>query len=381
MNGEVCKLFQMPEGPDSGFQFYASRGKRRCYFDTSATSHANGDPVYIVQAYPPGTKLADNGLPVFPLHYTNDDDGERERGSDSRLTFTAPRDGNYLVRVTDVRGLGGRDFRYRLTIRLPQPDFKVTLGGKNATIPAGSGQRLTVSLDRIDHFNGPVRVDISGMPQGFHVTSPIVVEAGHLEARGVIIADANLPPTTRTTKRKSRTGAASTKKGRRTVPASKPNSQPDWSSVRITATAMIHGHLVRKDVGNLGDIKVGPRPKLIVSLRPDRSERTSTTTEVPELIVKPGAIVTAVLHIERNGVKGPIRFDVENLPHGVIVANLGLSGITLLPGQTERRLFIRADAWVSDSSRLIFAVSRGVGVQASSPVLFHVRRSGEVAGR
>ena len=372
MNGEVCKLFQMPEGPDSGFLFYASRGKRRCYFDTSATVHTNGDPVYIVQAYPPGTKLTDNGLPVFPLYYANDDDGERELGSDSRLTFTAPRDGSYLVRVTDVRGLGGANFRYQLTIRPPRPDFKVTIGGQKTTIPAGSGQRLTVTLDRIDHFDGPVRVEISGLPPGFHVTSPIVVEAGHLGAYGVITADAGLAP-----------NAAAAKQGRPVgrppVVAPRPVSEPDWSSVRVTATAMIFGHRVRKDVGNLGNIKVGPRPKLIVSLLPDRSART--TTGASELVVKPGATVTAVLHIDRNGENGPIRFDVENLPHGVIVANLGLNGITLLPGQTDRRLFIRADAWVPESTRLIFATSRGAGRQASRPLLFHVRSSGEVAGR
>ena len=32
-NGEVCKLFQAPQGPDSGFTFYEGHnGKRRSYF-------------------------------------------------------------------------------------------------------------------------------------------------------------------------------------------------------------------------------------------------------------------------------------------------------------------------------------------------------------
>ena len=59
------------------------------------------------QPHPPGTKLIPNGLPVFTLFYENDDDGERELGTDSRLLFTAPADGTYLVRVTDSRGIGG----------------------------------------------------------------------------------------------------------------------------------------------------------------------------------------------------------------------------------------------------------------------------------
>ena len=82
-------------------------GARRCYFDTSAVDHALNEPVYIVEPYAPGTKLADNGLPVFPLYYANDDDASRKLGRDSRLTFTAPADGDYLVRVADTRGYGG----------------------------------------------------------------------------------------------------------------------------------------------------------------------------------------------------------------------------------------------------------------------------------
>src|SRR5260370_39676162 len=146
----------MPQGPDSGFQFYDFQGKRRDYFDTSPVAHALDEPAYIVEPHPPGTKLVPTGLPVFTLYYANDDDGERKLGSDSRLLFTAPADGSYLVRVTDAifhlpspishpppshsslshpmgegRGEGQREgegrgegrFAYRLTVRKAKPDF------------------------------------------------------------------------------------------------------------------------------------------------------------------------------------------------------------------------------------------------------------------
>src|SRR3569623_3853372 len=103
----------MPQVPDSGFQFYTNAGKRRAYFDTSSTAHAMDDPCYIVEALKPGEPLTPNGLPVFALKYVNDDDGERELDSDSRLAFFAPADGTYLVRVSDVRGFGGERFVYR----------------------------------------------------------------------------------------------------------------------------------------------------------------------------------------------------------------------------------------------------------------------------
>ena len=111
-NGEVVKLFRMPQGPDSDMLFYTSNGKRRAYFDTSATAHALDEAAYVVEPHPPGAKLVANGLPVFPLYYANDDDGERKLGSDSKLFFTAPADGAYLIRVTDARGYSGERFVY-----------------------------------------------------------------------------------------------------------------------------------------------------------------------------------------------------------------------------------------------------------------------------
>src|SRR5438046_6914136 len=142
--------------------FYGSGGKRRGYFDTSATAHALDAPCYIVEPHPSGVKLVANGLPVFTLFYANDDDGERRLGSDSRLHFTAPADGSYLIRVTDTRGFSGDRFVYRLVVREPKPDFKVTLNGANPTVNAGSGQSFSVSIDRLDEFDGQVQVAING---------------------------------------------------------------------------------------------------------------------------------------------------------------------------------------------------------------------------
>ena len=187
--GEVCKLLQWPNGPDADFTLYRDlAGKRRTYFDTTATTHANFEPVYVVEPHPPGAKLSDNGLPVFQLNYTNDDDGERKFGRDSRLLFTAPADGSYLIRVCDSRGEAGPLFVYRLIVRPPHPDFKILLPDANPTVNAGSGKRFRVQADRLDYFDGDIRLDITGVPPGFAVTTPLVIQAGHLEAVGVLSA-------------------------------------------------------------------------------------------------------------------------------------------------------------------------------------------------
>src|SRR4029078_8778296 len=140
LNGEVVKLFRSPRGPDSGFLFYEGQGgKRLCYFDTSATVHAVDEPCFVVEPPPPAAKLVSTGLPVFPVYYRNDDDGDRRLGSDSRIMFTAPADGAYVVRVRDARGEGGYRYAYRLIVRPPQPGFKVHVRGDNPTVDAGSG--------------------------------------------------------------------------------------------------------------------------------------------------------------------------------------------------------------------------------------------------
>jgi WD40 repeat protein len=365
LNGEICKLFRMPRGPDSGFQLYDVGGKRHCYFDTSATSHAKDEPAYIVEPFLPGTKLADNGLPIFPLYFANDDDGERKLGNDSKLTFTAPADGTYLVRVTDVRGIGGKDFKYRLTVRHPQPDFALTIGGMNATVGVGSGQRLTFKLDRKDNFNGPVRIDVTGLPAGFTCPSPLVIEPGHLEARGVISASAKLVAPQKESQKKD---------AKKT--ASKQPPQFDWSKVLVTATAKIGDREVTKLVGNLGTIKLAARPKVIVHLTPDNPDVSPSTGE---LVIAPGTTITAMLSIERHGYNGDLKFDVDNLPHGVIVDDIGLSGILVRADETRRQIFLTAADWVPETTRTFHAVSQGQGNLTSRTLILHVRRAGKLA--
>jgi len=299
-------------------------------------SHTLNETIYIVEPYAPGTRLADNGLPVFPVYYTNDDDGSRKFGHDSRLTFTAPADGVYLARVADVRGYGGPDFKYTLTIREPKPDFAASLQPDKLSVALGGGQRFAVALDRLDDFEGPVRIDIAGVPKGFHVTSPLVVEKGLNDAEGTLNADAG----------------------------AKPAPPEAWKSLRITATATINGHDVVKRLAGFREVNLGPSSKVVVHLKPERM--------AGEIVIMPGDSVTAMLEIERHGYDGELRFEVENLPHGVIVDNIGLSGIMVRAGETRRQVFLTAAKWVGPTERLIHAVADREGSQTSPPILLRV---------
>jgi WD40 repeat protein len=375
LSGEMIKHFQQRRGPDADAQFYPEGGNRIAFFDTTPRAHALGEPAYIVVPYALGTELPDNGLPVFQLNYENDDDAQRKLGKDSRLTFVAPTNGPYLVRVSDVRGFGGESYSYELTIRRPQPDFKVTVTGNNPTVNKGSGKPFTVKAERIDNFNGPIRVDIAGLPPGLQTTTPLVIAEGLYEAYGVLNAAAD--------------AAAPT--------------EEQVKAVKVTATATVCGQERTTDVNNLGTIKLAERGKLIPHLelagdksagtKPGPGESESTVNSnapgpglvpakgtdagfptPPVITIAPGGSVTAKLRVERFGFEDRIAFEVNNLPHGIIVDDIGLSGVLVRPKETERTIFLRAEPWVPEQDRLIYATAQVEGNQATLPMLIRVQR-------
>lgn len=262
--GEVCRLFRAPRGPDAGFLLY-NRGGRLAYFDTSPVAHPLDEPAYIIEPYPPGAQFVPNGLPLFKLTYANDDDGERKLGTDSRVNFSPPADGSYLVRVTESKGFGGDRYAYRLIVREAKPDFTPTLTGANQSIPRGSGRGFSVKLDRVDGFEGAVRVDVTGMPKGWLASSPLVVEAGHIEASGVLFASTD---------------------------ATEPSAD-DWKQVKLTAIASVDGKTVAKPLGDFGALKLDNALKVFLSLQNSASALPAAAVgmipmSIPEIIIAPG---------------------------------------------------------------------------------------------
>lgn len=345
LGGEVIKHFQQRRGPDADGNFYPENGNRFTFFETTSRAHALGEPGYMVVPYPVGTQLPNNGLPVFTLLFENDDQSQRKFGKDSQVTFVAPASGDYLVRVSDVRNFHGEQFKYQLIARRPQPDFKVTVGGMNPTVNAASGKTFSVKAERTDNFQGEIRVDITDLPPGFTATSPVVIPAGLLEAQGVINCAADAPAPTAENEKLS----------------------------KLVATALVAGRERTKDAGSLGTIKRADKPKLIAHLELSSPDDTANSA-IPEVTIVPGGSVTCKLRIERNGFSDRVAFDVQNLPHGVIVDDIGLSGVLIPEGKLERTIFLRAEPWVPDQSRLFHAQANVEGNQSSRPLLLKVRK-------
>lgn len=357
LNGDVMKIFRMPRGPDAGCFFYTSNAKRRAYFDTSATSHSLDEPCYIVEPKAIGSEIIPNGLPVFTLNYSNDDSGDRKLGSDSRLTFTVPADGRYRVKVTDTRGWGGERFVYALTIREPKPDFSVKLAGMNPTVMPGASIGFSFRADRVDEFDDPIQIDITGLPQGYFASSPIIIEAGHDLISGSLHA----------------------------APDAKADS--DWSRLKITAKAKNITH----DAGNFGKVTLGVAPKFIIVMEPDSGGKATmrelkNETQPLEITLVPGQTVKAWLRTVRSGNDGIINLDVHGLPHGVIINDIGLSGVQIREKENERPIFFRAANWVKDQDKLIHAALSSArnehdsaGLQTSFPMLIKIRKPGVAA--
>lgn len=357
MNGEVTKLFRMPQGPDSEMMMYTLEGKRRTFFDTSAIAHALDQPGFIVEPFPPGSKLRPNGLPIFTLYYSNDDDGERRAGRDSRLTFTAPADGHYVIQVADSTGRGGERFSYRLVVRETDPGFDIRLESGDQPLYQGSGQSFTLKADRRDGFSGDIRVDITGQPAGLIVTTPLVIEAGHQTANGTIYWGEN---------------------------TARPPGFP-WQSLQVTAQAEVEGRLIVMAINPLGTLETKENPSsLLVRLDPYVGQDSTNLVETrssQELTLAPGQTTSAWLSVHRQGYEDTITFEVLNLPHGVIVDNLGLNGITFLKGEKGRQIFLKAAPWVKNLDRPFFALANQAGRPTSRPIILQIRPSApQVAG-
>jgi mono/diheme cytochrome c family protein len=365
-NGEILKIFRLARGPDSDMTYYPRGGMRRAWFYSSPAGHGLDEPCYVVQPKPIGSKIVPNGLPTFTHYYANDDDSERQLGKDSRLIFTAPAKGTYLVRVSDTRGWSGERLAYRLLVRSPEPDFTASLQAKGIdALPAGGGVQFVVAVDRRDGFESDVRVDISEVPDGFFISSPVVVQAGHLTAAGVVYARPNVPP-----------GPA------------------NFSKVKLTATAQRMGEAVTHSVSGFPKVTVLASAKQSLFMEADAAGKPAgdgkTSPVQPiEIVIEPGGRVPAWLRVDRRGNDALIPVDVEGLPHGVIVDSIGLNGVQVRAGETEREIFLACAKWVPEQDRLCHVVIDSAranvstdGLPSSFPVLLKVRKAaGNVAMR
>jgi len=160
-----------------------------------------------------------------------------------------------------------------------------------------------------------------------------------------------------------------------------------WSKVRVTATATVAGKEVVKPVNAPPKVEAEAADSpLYVEFYPTGPDGKpapppSSSNAPAEITVVPGQTTTAWIKADRKKHDGSISFDVQNLPHGVIVMDIGLNGVLIPEGQSERQVFIQCAPWVQEQDRVCYARAREAGTPTSKPVMLHVRKAEQQAQR
>jgi hypothetical protein len=331
---ELMRIQALPRNLDDDCVFWGQQGQRLGWLETTPEQHPIGQTMYKVEIHPPGTVFPPSGVPITTLTYQNDDGGPGYT-EDSRVTFRAPADGEYRVRVEDVRGLGGGDSAYHLVLRKPRPSFQVVLGTENPSIPRGGTELVNLTLLRRDGFDAAVEVIAERLPPGI-TTRPVRIESHELTGILALSADASAPafspPTWRVVAREVAPSAAA-----RGTPPCRQEIDPGGP--------------------NGGWITVTPASNLKVSARPDR------------VVIHPGERVSMTLAVRRApAFSGRVPIDVKNLPQGVKVLDIGLNGVLVTEKQVERTVFLQAEPWVRPMARPFYAVGKAesAGTEDSS---------------
>jgi hypothetical protein len=95
-------------------------------------------------------------------------------GKDSLLVFTPPADGNYLLRIRDLNSKGGDGWVYFIECDFARPDFTLRCDPDKAMIGPGSSTAWYVQVVRSNGFDGPVKIEVQGLPPGVSV-NPLTI--------------------------------------------------------------------------------------------------------------------------------------------------------------------------------------------------------------
>lgn len=315
VGGEVIQVARIPGYGDEDVLFKQyPNGQRIGFFATTPQHHAVFDPIYKVTVHPVGTTFPPNGMPVFPIYWRNDDgfDANGDSTGDSRLDFIAPDDGDYIVRVSDVRGPAGPESAYRLLLRAPEPSFDVFPGTNFVNISPGGRVPIDMRVLRRDGFNGEVQFTVHDLPEGFSAETESVLPDEDL-VRIALAAGPNA------------------------------KSTPMDARFKITAESEIDGKPVIRET-SIGAITVSEK-------QPDLVVKDGETT----LELAPGQLGAISVKLARaNGFDSRSPISVLNLPFGVRVMYTGLNGILVREGETDRKIEILAEPWVKPMTRKIY---------------------------
>jgi hypothetical protein len=214
--------------------------------------------------------------------------------SDSRLTFTFPAAGDYILRVRDTQGKGGDEYAYRLLVAPPKPDCALRMVPDMQRVAKGDSVVVTVIADRRDGFGSEIVLAVQNLPPGF-AASDAIIQAGQPQAKLTITAP--------------------------------PDAPSSVFSPAIVGTATLNNQPLTRTAVGAEDVMqafsyrhVVPTKEFVVAVIETSLFSLSTNAPPQGLEVKQGAEAQVVIKAARKeGAKFPINLAVVDAPLGITV--------------------------------------------------------------
>jgi len=112
---------------------------------------------------------------------------------DPLLSWTAPSNGTYGVAVSDLFHQGGAEYVYRLEVRDPTPDFKVTADASAYRIEQGKTNDIKLTIGRLGGNTNKLLIAAIDLPEGVSA-KPVEVKGKEKEAKLALVASLEAKP-------------------------------------------------------------------------------------------------------------------------------------------------------------------------------------------
>jgi len=242
---------------------------------------------------------------------------DMSHGLEASLVFTPPGDGDYVVRVRDLNSKGGETFVYFLEADWSVPDFTVRCDPDKAMIGPGSSAAWYVHVNRTGGFDGPVKVEVKGLPKGV-AASPLTIPAAMTQGVVVLTADA-----------KAELGAAHVE-----VVATGTAKMDGGKETTLTRFSQPEQEIYFPG-GGRGVFRVNLQTVAVTNPSDILKVKVSTT----KISLKPGEEAKIDVELERRGDydKG-VTLDVALQHLGRVFGNPLPPGVTVVPGKSKTLL-------------------------------------------
>ncbi len=282
---------------------------------------------------------------------TEADDGLQMK--DSEFYFKAPADSEFIVTVRDLHDRGGERFAYHLSGELSGgPEFEVHGEYYYAQIAPGTNMMWFARVKRLNGFNGPIEMNIEGLPKGV-TFEPVTLPPGVNDCALILKAGKAAPINASLVKIS----------GKAKLPGPDGKEREAVRYGRITCEIQ---------TGGGGQVRWPINTSIVGVTKPlDLLEVTASPSEI---ILKPGGSAEIKVKIKRSeAYKDPVTLATAfmyfrskfggQLPPGVTVSK---KSKTRLAGKTlEGTLIIEASEKAAPIKRFPFAAMARVGITFS----------------